>query len=119
MTDALQSLLAPPALKTTLYPPSSRYHGLDLQTLVTDKGEVIYLKRRFVPAPETLAAFDYHSVVEGDRLDNLASTYLGDPELFWRICDGNGARRPDELIETIGRRLRITLPEGVPGATSG
>ena len=24
--------------------------------------------------------------------------------------------RPDELTETLGRRLRITLPEGIPGA---
>jgi hypothetical protein len=23
--------------------------------------------------------------------------------------------RPDELTETVGRRLRITLPEGIPG----
>jgi len=43
---------------------------------------------------------------------------LGDPELFWRVCDANRAMRPDELTETIGRRLRITLPEGIP-ATPG
>ena len=36
----------------------------------------------------------------------------------WRICDANGALRPEELTELIGRRLRITLPEGVPGAPS-
>jgi hypothetical protein len=57
-----------------------------------------------------------HVVTEGDRLDNIAAKYLGDPEQFWRVCDANGAMLPDELIETIGRRLRITLPEGVPGA---
>ena len=37
------------------------------------------------------------------------------PRQFWRVCDANAAMRPDELTETIGRRLRITLPEGIPG----
>ena len=55
-------------------------------------------------------------MTEGERLDNIAAQYLGDPEQFWRICDANGAMRPDELTETVGRRLRITLPEGIPGA---
>ena len=32
------------------------------------------------------------------------------------ICDANVALRPDELTEVAGRRLRITLPEGIPGA---
>jgi hypothetical protein len=54
-------------------------------------------------------------VVAGDRLDNLAARHLGDPQQYWRICDANRAVRPDELIETLGRALRITLPEGVPG----
>jgi hypothetical protein len=35
--------------------------------------------------------------------------------LFWRICDANRAMRPGALTETIGSRLRITLPEGIPG----
>ena len=54
-------------------------------------------------------------MTQGDRLDNITAQYLGDPEQFWRICDANDAMRPDELTETIGRRLRITLPEGMPG----
>ncbi|HYJ93740.1 MAG TPA: LysM domain-containing protein, partial [Vicinamibacterales bacterium] len=53
-----------------------------------------------------------HVVVEGERLDLIAAKYLGDSEQFWRICDANGAVRPAEL-EVVGRRLRITLPEGL------
>ena len=56
-------------------------------------------------------------VSEGERLDNIAAHYVGDPLLFWRICDANGDMRPDALIERIGRRLRITLPEGIVGPT--
>jgi hypothetical protein len=35
------------------------------------------------------------------------------------VADANGAMRPDELTEEIGRKLRITLPEGVPGTPQG
>ena len=69
-----------------------------------------------MPAPEDLAAVQEHVVVSGDRLDNLAARYLGDPEVYWLLCDANRALRTDELIEAIGRRLRIALPRGVPGA---
>ena len=41
-------------------------------------------------------------MVQGDRLDNITAKYLGDPEQFWRMCDANGAMRPEELTETIG-----------------
>ena len=75
----------------------------------------MYVTRRFVPSPERFALLQEHVVVEGDRLDNVAHRYIGDPQQYWRICDGNGAMRPDELIEEIGRLLRITLPEGLPG----
>ena len=73
----------------------------------------MYLRRRFVPSPERFELLTEHSVTEGERLDNITAQYLGDPEQFWRICDANGAIRPDELTETAGRRLRITLPEGL------
>ncbi len=54
-------------------------------------------------------------VREGERLDNITALYLEDPEAFWRIADANAAMRPEALVETVGRRLRITLPEGIPG----
>lgn len=99
-----------------VFPPTSRYHNIGTATLETSDGKtVIYLKRRFVPPPERFAPLQEHVVVQGDRLDNITARYLGDPEQFWRVCDANGAMRPDELTEEIGRRLRVTLPEGIPG----
>jgi hypothetical protein len=50
---------------------------------------------------------------EGERLDNLAAKYLGDAELFWRLCDANVVLEPDELTDRIGGEILITLPEGV------
>jgi hypothetical protein len=116
MTDPLQALLQPGGLKTTLFPPTSRHHGIDTAQLVTADGKsIVYLRRRFVPPPERFALLQEHTVTQGDRLDNLTAHYLGDPEQFWRLCDANGAMRPEELTETIGHKLRITLPEGIPG----
>jgi hypothetical protein len=114
--QALQQVLQPGGLKATLFPPTSRYHGIDTATLETADGRtIIYVRRRFLPSPERFALLQEHVVTEGERLDNITARYLGDPEQFWRIGDANGAMRPEELTETIGRRLRITLPEGIPG----
>ncbi|MDX2506083.1 MAG: LysM domain-containing protein [Gammaproteobacteria bacterium] len=118
MIDDIQKLLAPPGLNATAFPPNSRYHGIETKTAISETGETfVYLKRRFVPQPENFALLQFHTVVEGDRLDNLAHKYLGDPEQFWRLCDANGAIKPQDLTETVGRKLRITLPEGIPGVT--
>ena len=98
------------------FPPTSRYALTPTATLVRADGTpVTYLKRRFVPAPENLALLQWHQVLQNERLDNIAAQYLGDPEQFWRLCDANRALRPEELTETIGKQLRITLPEGIPG----
>lgn len=120
MTDPLQALLQSGALKTTAFPPTSRYHGIDTATMETVDGKsIIYLRRRFIPPPERFSLLQEHTVVQGDRVDNLANQYLGDPEQFWRLCDANSVMRPCELTETIGRRIRITLPEGIPGVNNG
>ena len=99
------------------FPPNSRYTNIPTASLETADGRmIVYLKRRLLPPPGNFALLQEHSVQQGDRLDVISARYLGDPELFWRICDANNAMQPEELTETIGRRLRITLPEGIPGS---
>ncbi len=116
MNDPMQALVQASA-RANLFPPNSRYPGVDTATLATvEGGTSVYLKRRFVPPPERFALLQEHALAQGERLDHIAAQYLGDPELFWRLCDANAAMRPDEITETPGRRLRITLPEGIPGA---
>jgi hypothetical protein len=118
MTDtnqALQALLQASQRKVTPFPPTSRYYGIATVTMQSADGQtVIYLRRRFVPSPNNFALLQYHTVTQGERLDNITAKYLIDPEQFWRICDANAAMRPDELTETVGRKLRITLPQGIP-----
>ena len=116
MTDPLKAFMQANALTSPAFPPDSRYHGLDTAQWTRPDGErVTYVRRRFVPPAQSLAQVSEHRVAAGDRLDNLAAKYLGDPQQYWHLCDGNGAVRPDELTETVGRRLRITLPQGIPG----
>jgi hypothetical protein len=95
--------------------PTSRYAAIETSThTLPDGRQVVYLRRRFVPSPESFALLQEHFVVEGDRLDVLTARYIGDPEQFWRVCDANGALLPDDLTSTPGSVIRITLPEGVP-----
>jgi hypothetical protein len=116
MIDPIQAFMQANALTAPAFPPESRYYGLEIaQSTGPDGQPVAYVRRRFVPAPERFATQSEHSVSQGDRLDTLAAKYLGDPLQFWRLCDANGVLRPDELVETIGATVRITLPEGVPG----
>jgi nucleoid-associated protein YgaU len=115
MSDEL--LLRPPD-RPNAFPASSRYAPVEVAKFVGSGREVPYLRRRFVPQPESLADASAYVVENGDRLDRIAAETLGDPELYWRICDANRALRPEELETPPGRRLRITLPEGIPGAPS-
>ena len=103
------------ALPISPFGPTSRYAGLEIAKIEIGGETHAYVRRRFVPLPERLAVIGEHAVVQGERLNHIAARLIGDPLLFWRVCDGNRAMRPEELTETVGRRLVITLPEGVPG----
>jgi hypothetical protein len=56
-------------------------------------------------------AVQRHVAQASDRLDTVASTYLGDPHLYWRIADANPAVEPRQLLEP-GATIDI------PGAAS-
>jgi hypothetical protein len=112
---AQQAIFQFMGLKASLFPPNSRYQGIDTGSLTSPDGQVVvYLRRRFVPPASAFVTIQQHIVTQGERLDNLASQFLGDSELFWRVCDANGAMRPEEL-EVLGVVLNITLPQGIPG----
>ncbi|HEY6222564.1 MAG TPA: hypothetical protein VIW26_02160 [Gemmatimonadales bacterium] len=116
MSDILSTILAGPPIDTQAFPTNSRYSGVPLVRRTLPDGTIqVYVSRRFIPQPERFAQLHEHMVTEGERLDQIAARELGDPELSWRICDANRAMRPEDLTDTVGRRLRITLPAGVPG----
>jgi hypothetical protein len=102
-----------------LFPITSRYHNIETTTLETADGRTIsYLRRRFLPSPDRFALLQEHTVIDGDRLDNVTARYMGDPLQFWRVADANNAMQPEELTAEIGRKLRITQPEGIPGVSN-
>jgi nucleoid-associated protein YgaU len=103
------------------FPTDSRYCGYGvLQYTAPDGQTVAYLARRIVPQPgaPNYATINQYTVHQNDRLDLIAAKYLGDPLLFWLICDANGAIDPHDLVATPGRVLAITTPQGVPGGGS-
>jgi hypothetical protein len=96
--------------------PTSRYYGLGTVEITLPEGaNVTYVERRFVPPRAHFATLREHLVKMGERPDSIAAEELNDSEQFWRICDANGVMRPDDLVAEPGRRVRITLPVGIPG----
>jgi hypothetical protein len=120
MNYPLQALTQMGVLPLVNFPADSRYYGSGVLQHTAPNGQSIpYLVRRFVPQPgaPNFATVARHSVRQGDRLDLIAAKYLGDPLVFWIICDANGAIRPHDLVAQSGRVLAITTPQGAGGAT--
>ncbi len=97
-----------------MFEPTSRYAHVADATLTAVDGDgrphlIVYKRRRFIPANASSTTLVEHTVVQGERLDNIIARYLGDPEQFWQVCDANGVLQPAAL-EEVGRILRITLP---------
>lgn len=113
----ISKLLEQLGAKASYFSLSSRYKDVPMATIKGSSDEpIIYLRRRFLPGPERFFLLQEHRVQEGDRIDNITSQYLGDPERFWQVCDANNAMVPGELTEEPGDTIKITLPEGIPGS---
>jgi len=121
MDTALAALITSAAGSGAPTNTSSRYHGVQTEQFVLPDGTaVMYMARRIVPPPSIYAATQTYVIADGDRLDNLAVRFLGDPILYWMICDANNAADPDELTAQPGRAIVIPLAAGTPpGARNG
>ncbi len=103
------------AVAVPQFPVTSRYYGIEITKLARPDGNAVaYLRRRFIPPPERFELLHEYTVAERDRIDNISAQQLGDPVQYWRLCDANMAMMPTDL-ERVGRRIRITMPEGIPG----
>lgn len=121
MSDPLKELLAAGAVPTTSFPPTSRYSDIEITTYDPGDGAqaIPQLARRFCPEPERFALLYWVQVIESDRRDTLAAGHIGDPELWWRLADANGAIDPRELTTPVGSVVRITLAVDIPGSADG
>ena len=115
MKNPIQQMFEAGVVERTDFPPESRYHGVPTTQIARADGLIItYLRRRFAPGPEAFATQRVRRVLQGERLDQFAAAEIGDPEVFWMLCDANGAVFAEEL-EVEGTEVRITLPAGIPG----
>jgi nucleoid-associated protein YgaU len=118
MSYPLAAMLQLGVVPPVTFPVDSRYYGFSVQQYAAPNGPSIpYLARRIVPQPgaPNYATINQYTVKQGDRLDQIAAKFLGDPIMAWLICDANGAINPHDLVATPGRVLAITTPQGVPG----
>jgi hypothetical protein len=115
MSDPVQALIDAGAIPSTPFVPQSRYNGVPLSVLQrrADAPAIVYVRRRFIPAPGSLTVTARHVVAALDRPDLLGAKYFGDPLLYWHIADANAVVDPNELTGTVGRRVDIPLPSGV------
>ncbi len=95
-----------------MFESTSRYYTLGTAKFTTLDGRAIaYVRRRFLPQGKMLPVLGEVIVLESDRLDQITTNTLGEPEQFWQIADANNAMNPTELTAELGRRLRIPLPQ--------
>ena len=115
MTDPVQLLIDAGAIPSSPFVQQSRYSGVALAVLQQRPAEpaIVYVRRRFIPAPGDLSIAGRHVVSAHDRPDLLGAKYLGDALFYWRIADANAVVDPNELTDTLGRRILITLPPGM------
>lgn len=121
MDQVVQSMVAAAAGSGGPTNPNSRYYGDAVQFYTFPNGvQVAYLQRRIIPQASIYTSLQSYAVSAGDRLDNLAYKFLGDPIRFWMICDANSAVDPDELTALPGFSIEIPLASGIPpGAQNG
>ena len=99
------------------YPRTSRYYGTEVNTFTAPDGtQIPYLARRLLRDPASFTAISEYTVVEGDRPDLIAFRVAGDPGQWWQVADANQVFDPRELTATPGRKIRITLPQGIAGS---
>jgi hypothetical protein len=99
-----------------MFDSKSRYAGIATKVLEQPSPVgprvVTYVGRRFIPPARTDVTLVEHVVRAGERLDTITARYLGEPTLFWQICDATVVLSPSELTASPGRvdrRIRIAL----------
>jgi hypothetical protein len=112
----LQQLFNAGAISQQSYGPESRYYGLPLLSGGAPGGaQVSYVSRRFIPPPSAFAPLQLYRIQQGDRVDVVAASQLGNPLSYWQICDANLALEPGDITAQPGAFIVIPLPAGVPG----
>jgi hypothetical protein len=78
-----------------MFTPNSRYAHVPVYRITGAAGREVSVVQ--FPIRRKPALIGFHRREEGQRLDLLASFYLKDATMFWRLCDANGAVSPHSL----------------------
>ena len=115
MRDPIQLLIDAGAIPETPFEPQSRYNSVPLALWQpnTEDPAIVYVRRRLIAAQGAMTMVARHAVSAQDRPDLLGYQYFGDPLLYWYIADANAVVDPNELTDTLGRRVDIPLVPGV------
>lgn len=110
--DPLQTIMQGVDQFNNLFPQESRYHAVGTAVITAVNGaEIVYLKRRFIPPAANFRTDQLYMVKEHDRLDNIAASFVGDPEKFWQLADGNNSMQPESLTGQPGAVIHLTTPK--------
>jgi hypothetical protein len=116
MSTPLDTFIASGGTSGAPTAPNSRYYGLATLTWSKPDGTVVrYLDRRFIPPTSRFNPLRQYVIVQGDRIDNVAARQIGDPLLYWLLCDANAAMDPDDLTAQVGRSITIAMPSAIGG----
>lgn len=95
-----------------MFDHTSRYYALGENTYeAADGRQIRYKQRRFLPQGEKMPLLVEVTVKPGERLDAIAAIHLGDPLQFWQVCDANDAMNPFALVEEVGKKVKVALPQ--------
>jgi hypothetical protein len=101
---------------TAVFDRASRYRAVP-DVVVPDATGRVLAAKDFRPLPDVTGGFR-HTVLAGDRLDRLATTYYGEPLRYWRICDANPAfLSPLAMLDrepVVTTRFPVAPPTGTP-----
>src|SRR5450432_1909024 len=96
-----------------MFDETSRYYNLPTATATIRNSDgtqrdVRYVQSRIIPPQDASPTIIEHTVGQGERVDNIAASYLGDPLLFWRLCDANNVLTPEDL-ERVGKVIKVSM----------
>lgn len=95
--------------------PDSRYFYLPQRSTVGAEGEEqFFLARRIIPQADSYGIAQTVRADKDSRIDWLAAQAIGNPLLYWQICDANGLTEPATALQPDGKTIGIPIPRG-PG----
>jgi len=88
-----------------MFDPKSRYVKAETYVVTDARGRSVTVVAP--PPPPDQVLLGIHLLKQGERLDLLATRYLGDAAGYWRIAEENDVMLPEALTEA--REIEIPV----------